>query len=74
MHSQTLDAHTAHKPKSWLLLPTLSKPARTAIRLILIGAMLVAVGFAAWGKLRAEFDETFHALTVCHTVACERTA
>ena len=74
MHTPTLDTHTARQPKSRQLLPALSKPTKTALRLILAGTVVLAIGFATWGMLRAEFDETFHAFPPCHTVAPDRTA
>ena len=74
MHTQTLDTQTAQQPEIQQSLPAQSKPTKTAIRLILSCAVLLAIGFTTWGMLRAEFDETFHMLSACHTVASDRTA
>lgn len=80
MHTKTLTAHTAHsahttqQPKPQRSLPTLSKPTKTAIRLIVAGAVFLVIGITAWNKLRAEFDESFNRFSACHTVAPERTA
>ena len=74
MHTRTPDTHTARLPKSRHLLPAVSKPTKTALRLILAGTVVLAIGFATWGMLRAEFDETFHMLSTCHSVAPDRTA
>ena len=74
MHTQTLAAQTAQQPEFQQSLPAKSNPTKTVIRLILSCAVLLAIGFATWGMLRAEFDETFHLLSACHTVASDRTA
>ena len=74
MHTQTLDTQTAQQPEIQQSLPAQSKPTKTAIRLILSCAVLLAIGFTTWGMLRAEFDETFHMLSAGHTVASDRTA
>jgi hypothetical protein len=74
MHTQTLDAQTTQQPEIQQSLPAQSKPTKTVIRRILSCAVLLAIGFTSWGMLREEFDETFHMLSACHTVAPDRTA
>ena len=74
MHTQTLDAQTAQQPEIQQSLPAQSKPTKTVIRLILSCAVLLAIGFTTWGMLRAEFNETFHMLSACYTVASDLTA
>jgi len=53
---------------------TLSKPSRTALRLIVTFTVLLGLGFITWGMLRAEFDETFHTFPGCHRAAPYHTA
>ena len=74
MHTQTLDTQTAQQPEIQQALPAQSKPTKTAIRLILFCAVLLAIGFTTWGMLQAQLEESFHAYPTCHTVAPEHTA
>lgn len=74
MHTQTFDTQTAQQTDIQQALPAQSKPTKTAIRLILSCAVLLAIGFTAWTMLRAQFSESFSAFPACHTVAVERVA
>jgi len=77
MHTKTHTAQTAQATQQQKLqqsLPTLSKHTKTAIRLIVVGAVILVVGFTGWNKLRAEFDESFNNFSALPTVALERTA
>ena len=71
-------AHPTQQPKQppapHRSLPTLSRLTKTAIRLIVVGAVFVVVGIAAWNALRAEFDESFNRFSACPTTANERAA
>jgi hypothetical protein len=78
MHAQTNIAqtaqstHTTRQAKQQQSLPTPPKPIKTAIRLILAGAVFLVIGITAWNKLRAEFDETFKRFSFCHSAVSER--
>jgi len=77
MHTKTHTAQTAQATQQQKLpqsLPTLSKHTKTAIRLIVVGAVILVVGFTGWNKLRAELDESFNNFSSCQTVALERSA
>jgi len=77
MHTKTHAAQTAQairQQKPQQSLPTPSKHTKTAIRLIVVGAVILVVAITGWNKLRAEFDESFNRFSACHTVALERSA
>ena len=77
MHTEPLTAATTpttQHPKPKHSLTTLSKPSRTALRLIVTFTVLLGLGFITWGMLRAEFDETFHTVPGCHRAAPYHTA
>lgn len=71
-------AHPAQQPKQPATpqrsLPSLSRLTKTAIRLIVVSAVFLVVGIAAWNRLRAEFDESFNRFSACPTTAIERAA
>ena len=74
MHTQTLDTQTAQQSEIQQSLPAQSKPTKTAIRLVLSCAVLLAIGVTTWTMLRAQFSESFSEFRACHTVALERVA
>ena len=67
-------AHTTQQPKQQRLLPTISKPTKAAIRLIVSVAVFLAICIFGWNKLRAEFDESFNRFSACPTVDLKRMA
>jgi len=77
MHTKSHAARTAQATQQQKLqqsLPTLSRHTKTAIRLIVVGAVILVVGITGWNKLRAEFDESFNNFSALPTIAHERTA
>ena len=74
MHTQSPDTHTAQQPRTQQRPPAQSKPTKTALKLMLSGAVLLAIGFTTWSMLRAQFSESFSEFPACHTVAFDRVA
>ena len=77
MHTKTHTAQTvqtAQPLNQRQSLLTLSRHAKVAIRLIVVGAVFLGIGFTGWNMLRAEFDESFNGFSSCQTVALERSA
>jgi len=46
-------------------------PGKTAITILLFGAIFLGIGVMAWRGLRAEFQQTFREFSACPIVAME---
>lgn len=44
--------------------PASAKHPRSAVRMVLMTAVAIAIGWGTWGLLRAEFAETLHMISM----------
>lgn len=54
--------------------PASAKHPRSAVRMVLMAAVVIAIGWGTWGLLRAEFAETLHMISMHPTTMMDISA
>ena len=71
MPTLTLDALAVTKTNHLSKRIAMATPGKTAITILLFGAIFLGIGVMAWRGLRAEFQQTFREFSACPIVAME---
>jgi len=69
MPTLALDAVAATKTNHLSKRGAMTTPGKTALTVLLFGAIFLGIGVTTWSMLRAEFQKTFHEFSACPIVA-----
>jgi len=72
MSTHTLEALAIPKTNHQSKHGARARTGKTAITVLLSGAIFVGIGVTIWSMLQAEFERTFHEFSACTVVALER--
>jgi hypothetical protein len=69
MYTPALGTLATHQTNQLPVRRTRAKLSKTAIRLIVSGAIFAGISLTAWSRLQAEFESAFHEHSACPEVA-----
>jgi len=71
LSTPALNAVAATKTNHLSKRDAMATPGKTALRVLLFGAIFLGIGVTTWSGLRAEFQQTFRGFSACPIVAME---